>query len=104
VNKIGPNITQTAPENRGTKAAVITQFTSDRRAVSDVSSQKTSATVALSSQAVDMSALESRIKNLPDIDAARVVELHNRITSGDYTIDSESIAGKILSLESSIES
>jgi flagellar biosynthesis anti-sigma factor FlgM len=51
-----------------------------------------------------MSALESRIKNLPDIDAARVVELHNRITSGDYTIDSESIAGKILSLESSIES
>lgn len=104
MNKIGPNITQTAPENRGTKAAVVTQFKGDRRAVSDVNSQNASATVALSSQAVDMSALESRIKSLPDIDAARVVELHNRIMSGDYQIDSNSIASKILSLESSLES
>jgi len=104
VNKTGPNITQTAPENRATKAAVITQFRGDRRAVSDTSSQTSSPTVAVNSQAVDMSALESRIQNLPDIDAARIVELDNRITSGDYTIDSDSIASKILSLESSIDS
>jgi negative regulator of flagellin synthesis FlgM len=104
VNKIGPNITQTAPEKRATKAAAITQFRGDRRAVSDTSSQTSSATVAFNSQAVDMGALESRIKNLPDIDAARVVELDNRITSGDYIIDSDSIASKILSLESSIDS
>lgn len=104
MNKIGPNITQTPPENRGTKAAVVTQFKGDRRAISENAPQNSSATVALSSQAVDLSALESRIKSLPDIDAARVVELHNRIMAGDYQVDSESIANKIMSLESSIDS
>lgn len=104
MNKIGPNITQTAPENRGSKATVVTQFKGDRRSVTDSGPQPGSSTVALSSQAVDMSALESRIKQLPDIDAAKVVELHNRIIAGDYKIDSDSIAEKLMSLESSIDS
>ncbi|MFK7862696.1 MAG: flagellar biosynthesis anti-sigma factor FlgM [Pseudohongiellaceae bacterium] len=103
MNKIGTNITQTPPESRGTKAAVVTQFKGDRRSVSDAGQQNVSATVALSSQAVDLSALESRIKNLPDIDAARVVELHNRIVAGDYEVDSNSIASKMMSFENSID-
>lgn len=103
MNKIGPNTTQTAPDNRSSKAAVVTQFNGNRRSVAESGQQKTSATVALSSQAVDLSALESRIKQLPDIDAARVVELHSRIISGEYQIDSDSIAQKMLSLESTID-
>lgn len=104
MNKIGTNITQTPPENRGTKAAVVTQLKGDSRSLSEAGTQNASATVALSSQAVDLSALESRIKNLPDIDAARVVELHNRIVAGDYQVDSNSIASKIMSFESTIDS
>jgi negative regulator of flagellin synthesis FlgM len=67
------------------------------------SATSTADTVALSPQAVDLNALEQRIKQLPDIDAARVVDLHHRITSGVYSLDSDSIAQKILDLESSID-
>lgn len=103
MNKIGPNTSQTLTDNRSAKASVVTQFKGDRRSVSDTASPKTSATVALSSQAIDMSALENRIKQLPDLDAARVVELHNRIVAGEYKINPVSIAEKMLSLESSID-
>ena len=60
--------------------------------------------VALNSQAIDMGALESRIKQLPNIDAARLVELHNRIIANEYEIDSKRLAGKIIDLESSFNS
>ncbi len=103
MNKIGPNTSQTLSENRSAKASVVTQFKGDRRSVSESDAPKTSATVALSSQAIDMSALETRIKQLPDLDAARVVELHNRIVAGEYKINAESIAEKMLSLESAID-
>ncbi len=104
MNKIGPNTSQTLTDNRSAKASVVTQFKGDRRSVSDAGAPKTSATVALSSQAIDMSALETRIKQLPDLDAARVVELHSRIVAGEYKVDSASIAEKMLSLETSIDS
>lgn len=104
MNKIGPNTPQTLTDNRSAKASLITQFKGDRRSVSEAESPKSSATVALSSQAIDMSALESRIKQLPDLDAARVVELHNRIVAGEYKVDSASIAEKMLALESMIDS
>ena len=55
-------------------------------------------------RAIDMGALESRIKQLPNIDAARVVELHNRIIANEYEIDSKRLAGKIIDLESSFNS
>ena len=58
---------------------------------------------ALNSHTTDLSALESAIRQLPDIDAARVVELHNRIMAGEYQIDAERLAHKILALESSLD-
>jgi flagellar biosynthesis anti-sigma factor FlgM len=103
VNKIGPNPTHTPPDNRNPNAGVVTSFRGDRRAVGAESATSTADTVALSPQAVDLNALEQRIKQLPDIDAARVVDLHHRITSGVYSLDSDSIAQKILDLESSID-
>jgi len=103
VTKIGPNPTHTPPDNRNQNAGVVTSFRGDRRAVNTDAAAATSDTVALSPQAVDLNALEQRIKQLPDVDAARVVDLHHRIKSGDYSIDSESIAQKLLDLESSID-
>lgn len=103
MNKIGPNPTHTPPDNRNKSAGVVTSFRGDRRSVSVDSSSPSSDTVALSSQAVDLSALEQRIKQLPEVDAARVVDLHHRIKAGDYSIDSDSIAQKMLDLETSVE-
>ena len=60
--------------------------------------------VEMNSQAIAMGALESRITQLPNIDAARIVELHNRIIANEYEIDSKRLAGKIIDLESSFNS
>ena len=103
MNKIGPNPTHTPPENRNSSAGVVTSFRGDRRSVEANVSDKAADTVALSNQAVDLNALEQRIKQLPDVDTARVVELHSRIMAGDYEVDSERLAGKILDLESDFD-
>ena len=103
MNKIGPNPTQTPPDNRSAKNSVVSSFTGQRRNVANAQTAPTRDTVALSTEAVDINALESRIKQLPDIDAARVVELHNRIMAGEYEIDSERLASKIVDLESLLD-
>ena len=103
MNKIGPNPTHTPPENRNSSAGVVTSFRGDRRSVDSGGVDKSADTVALSNQAVDMNALEQRIKQLPDVDTARVVELHNRIMAGDYEVDSERLAGKLLDLETGLD-
>lgn len=103
MNKIGPNTTHTPTENKNAKNSVISSLSGHRRSVAQTPTTPSKDTVALSTQAIDISALESRIQQLPDIDAARVVELHNRIMAGEYEIDSERLAGKILDLESSFD-
>jgi len=46
--------------------------------------------------------LRESIEQLPDIDATRVVQLHHRITAGDYEIDSDRLAEKLLNLENQL--
>lgn len=47
-----------------------------------------------------LASLRETIEQLPELDATRVVRLHHRIVSGDYDIDSNRLAEKLLSLES----
>ena len=56
-----------------------------------------------SAETIDVNALESRINQLPDIDAARVVELHNRIMACEYEFNSQSLADKLIGLESILD-
>jgi anti-sigma28 factor (negative regulator of flagellin synthesis) len=51
------------------------------------------------SQTVDLSALENSIKQLPDMDMARVVNLHDRLEAGEYRIDYDELVQKLLDLE-----
>ena len=104
MNKTGPNPSHTPPENRNAKNSVISSIGGQRRSGDTSQASSSSDTLALSSQSIDMTALESRIKQLPDMDTAKVVELHNRILAGEYEIDSERLAGKIMDLESAIDS
>lgn len=39
------------------------------------------------------------IDQLPDIDATRVVRLHHQIQAGDYKVDSDRLAEKLVALE-----
>lgn len=47
--------------------------------------------------------LAEHIRQLPEMDATRVVNLHNRVLAGDYDIDSPQVAAKLLELESSLD-
>ena len=104
MKKIDPNSTHTPPKNRKVKNSVVSSFS--RKLLSAKSNQAPSSkdAVVLNSQAIDMGALESRIEQVPNIDAARVVELHNRIIANEYEIDSERLASEIIDLESSLNS
>ena len=104
MNKTGPNPTHIPPENRKVKKSVVSSISGKLRSMKNNRSTSSKDAVALNSQAIDMGALESRIKQLPNIDAARLVELHNRIIANEYEIDSERLAGKIIDLESSFNS
>ena len=43
--------------------------------------------------------LENRINQLPDIDAAKLVRLHNLILAGDFNVNFERLADKLLAFE-----
>ncbi|MDD9889976.1 MAG: flagellar biosynthesis anti-sigma factor FlgM [Gammaproteobacteria bacterium] len=104
MNKTDTNPTHTPTETSSANNNVIFRISRQRRSVGESQAGSSTGTDALSDPAIDVSALESRIKQLPEIDAARVVELHNRILAGEYEIDSEQLAGKLIDLEAAIDS
>ncbi|MBU2097653.1 MAG: flagellar biosynthesis anti-sigma factor FlgM [Gammaproteobacteria bacterium] len=55
--------------------------------------------VSISTQAVDLQALETSIRQLPEVDSARVAELRDKINAGQYNVDSQRVADKILAFE-----
>lgn len=46
--------------------------------------------------------LREQIEQLPDIDAAKIVQLHDRILRGEYQINSGSLADKLSDFESDL--
>ena len=52
--------------------------------------------VSLSSAAQSMSKLEIAIAEVPEINASRVAEIRDALQSGQYRIDANSIASKML--------
>ena len=44
--------------------------------------------------------LREQIEQLPDIDTAKIVQLHDKILRGEYQINSESVADKLSDFES----
>ena len=56
----------------------------------------------LTGQAQTLKALEQDLAKTPEFDAAKVAELRDAIAGGSYKIDSQSIAEKLLDLESKL--
>ena len=46
--------------------------------------------------------LREQIEQLPDIDTAKIVQLHERIMRGEYQVNSKSLADKLSDFESDI--
>ena len=53
---------------------------------------------------IDLSELRAVIDELPELNATKVVALHRRIVNGDYKVDSQRLAAKLIELESSLDS
>ena len=54
-------------------------------------------------EAIDSRYIDEHIGQLPEIDAARVVRLHNEIMANEYKFDSRQIAMKLIELESALD-
>lgn len=52
---------------------------------------------------IDLDELRAALDELPTINATKVVSLHRRIVNGDYKVDSERLAEKLMELEASLE-
>ena len=59
-------------------------------------SVRSSDTVELSSQAQNLGRLQVALRELPDVDEARVEQVRQQIADGSYRIDADQIATKIL--------
>ena len=55
--------------------------------------------VTLTNTASRLKDLEQQLNNTSSVDNARVAEVQNAISSGDYNVDSDRIADKMLSFE-----
>ena len=54
-------------------------------------------------QEVDLSELRAAIDEAPEVNATKLVALHRRIVNGDYKIDSERLADRLIALESALD-
>ena len=95
MNKSGPDSSESARARDRQSAGVVASFKGSRRSISKV--------VPSAEETAQLSALSKSIVHLPEIDAAKVVELHRRIMAGEYEIDSEKLAAKIIGLENELE-
>ncbi len=54
---------------------------------------------SLATEPIDWKCIGELIEQLPEIDAAKVVRLHNQIIAEEYKIDTRKIAKKIMEME-----
>ena len=82
------------------QSSVVTQLSTRPRSRVQMTN---SDAVALSSPALDLQMLKTAIEQLPEINAARGVDLHHRIIASEYKIDARQLAKKMLALEKSLD-
>ncbi|PCJ18097.1 MAG: hypothetical protein COA96_17130 [SAR86 cluster bacterium] len=99
MKKPAPNSNHTLIGKNRSDSSVVTRFSVERisrKASTDLSAE-------LAKIAIDVNELEAAIQELPVVDTARLVDIHNRIESNEYSINSDSIAAKLLSIETALD-
>lgn len=99
INSIGGNPTPTDPRNNSAQGPGGQNGTAagDRR-----SGANSTDTVKISTGAADLQAMEARLAELPDVDSGRVEAIRSQIANGEYQIDSQKLADRILAFESDL--
>lgn len=58
---------------------------------------------AQSTEVVDLQSLKDTIDQLPEINASKVISLHNRINANEYEIDVAGLAEKLIAFEERLD-
>ncbi|CAM3101388.1 flagellar biosynthesis anti-sigma factor FlgM [Pseudomonas floridensis] len=91
------NSPQPAARTNGVKDTSKTEASAPASSTAGVKS--TGETVSLSSEAQQLQKITDKLADLPVVNSARVAELKQAIADGTYTVDSNSVAKKMLQLE-----
>lgn len=101
-----PDSPTSKPEAQRTSSGVVTAFKTRRRkpltgsGKNGAGSKETTESPAVSEKALQE--LKETIDQLPDINATKVVQLHQRIMAGDYVVDIDRLTDKLLALENAL--
>lgn|GEM_PF-1634837 len=98
MNKPGPN-TNPSTLKKPTRGVVTKLSTRRKKRVRPEHSDA----IALSSPVINLQMLKSAIEQHPEINAAKVMDLHHRISNNEYKIDAEKLASKLLAFEKSLD-
>lgn len=71
-------------------------------AASSAPPASTSDVVTLTDRAARLQQLGAAVRELPVVDAARVAELKDALASGNYTVDEQAVADKLLAFEAGL--
>lgn len=92
-----------ARSNQSSAAAGKRDVAAERPATDTQNSNQPTTTesqVKLSNQAQQLQAIEERLRELPEVDSARVEQIKQAIADGSYQPDNGRIADKLIALES----
>lgn len=98
VNEIN-SLIHSSISTAGNKAERVETVSAESQPQVASQSEATKETIEISSQAQLLNKLEAQIKDLPEVDQARVDALRDQINQGTYEIDSSSLAKRIIDLE-----
>lgn len=98
VNEIN-SFTQNSIGSAGKKSERVDAVRAENQQTTSASAEPAQESIEISSQAQLLSKLEAQIKDLPDVDQARVEALREQISQGTYEIDNSSLAQSIINFE-----
>ena len=98
VNEIN-GLTSTITTGTGRKSGRVDSVGADTQSVAEAASDAPSDNFELSTQAQLLSKLEATISRLPEVDQDRVNAIRDAINSGNFDIDSFSLAQDIINFE-----
>lgn len=101
-----PESQSAKPGAQRTSTGVVTALKTRRRTPLTGANERGAGSKATTDQppvsAKALQELKETIDQLPDINASKVVQLHQRIIAGEYVVDLDRLTDKLLALESAL--
>ena len=99
INQISSNRPDGPKRHDNGKIATPSPQNTDNKPASPSPDTSTRDSVSLSSTAQNLAKIETELKSLPDVDQSKVDAIKAQIASGDYQVNSQNLAQKMLNIE-----